>query len=381
MSVVDLTKTLIALQSFDDGKTFEKPMSDFLVAYAREHLPWMSVTVQEVAPSRCNVFLKDTAPTKLLVVDQIDTVVPEQGWLTDPLVPSQDDGKLFGLGASDSKGNVAAFLTALAAHGPTRGLAVLWYVDEEYFFQGMKHFTQSPLARTIQPTTILSIDGSGSALGTGCRGLVEFDILLRSQTGHSANPRTQGALRPFLRAYDAFSSRLSTVTDPQQGSPTAHIAILQAGCVVTEDENGMTFAKEGNRIPNYVKVKIEVRTTPGLGYADMEQFWRAALDVSLFTKVEFIPTIDVAGFATPPERIPAVTQAVQSCLGNVPRLDPSTFGYIDVAMLAQVYPSAAVCSFGIGEPGVNHKANEYVVIDRLEMGVLVYRKILDNVLE
>lgn len=380
MSVINLTKRLISLPSYDDGNLFEKPMSDFLVAYAREKFPWLSVTLQEVAPNRFNVLLRDSSPTRLLVIDQIDTVVPDAGWKTNPLGAIEESGRVYGLGASDSKGNVAAFLTALEAFGETRGLAALFYVDEEYLFKGMKAFVASDLAGAIDPPLILSIDGNGSALGTGCRGLVEFDVRIRSESGHSANAKAEGAIRPLISTFQKFSSWLAMRPSTDQGASTAQVAFLRGGLLVAETDSGPTFGTEGNRVPNFAEAKVEVRPTAGLGLAEIELFWRSALAAYPGLDVTITPVFDYAGFSTSRDRLGPVIRAVETTLGSVPYLDLSAFGYLDVAMLRTAYPNAALCSFGIGEPGVTHRANEYVRVDRLTAGVSVYLQILSNVL-
>lgn len=380
MNVIELTKKLISLPSYDDGNLYEKPMSDVLVGYVQERMPWFTVTLQKVAPNRFNVFLKDSGETCLLVVDQIDTVVPEPGWSTDPLCPVERDGKLYGLGASDSKGNVAAFLSALERNGPTSGLAILFYVDEEYFFAGMKTFIASDIARTINPTWVLSVDGNGSSLGTGCRGLVEFDLELRSASGHSANPQTAGVLRPFLKNLASFEDWLVSYKDEQQGTPTCNVARLQSGLLLREEAGRPELGEQGNRIPNFLQAKIEVRTTPGLSGKQIESFWRSSLGRSVGLEVTLTPVFDYVGFSTARSQLRPVEQAVDSVLGRVDSLDPSTFGYLDCAMLSQVYSAARMCSFGIGEPGTNHRANEYVLISRLEEGVRVYLQILKSLL-
>ncbi|HLD20876.1 MAG TPA: M20 family metallopeptidase [Patescibacteria group bacterium] len=380
MNVIELTKKLISLPSYDDGNLYERPMSDFLVAYVRERLPWLNVTQQEVAPNRFNVLLQDEGKTRLLIVDQIDTVVPDAGWTTNPLEAIEREGKIFGLGASDSKGNVASLLKALEANGPTRGLAVLLYVDEEYFFKGMNQFVGSTLARSIDPQWILSVDGNGSSLGTGCRGLVEFDLELRSASGHSANPQTSGVLRPFLKTLRSFEDWLVSYKDDQQGVPTCNVARLQSGLLVREDTSRPDFGEQGNRIPNFLQAKIEVRTTPGLSGKEIESFWRSSLEGSMGLDVRIAPVFAYAGFSTPRSELMKVEQAIASVLGRVDSLDASTFGYLDLSMLAQVYPEARLCSFGIGEPGTNHRANEYVVCKRLEEGQAIYQQIIQNLL-
>ncbi|MBI4257129.1 M20/M25/M40 family metallo-hydrolase [Candidatus Uhrbacteria bacterium] len=380
MNVIELTKKLISLPSYDDGNLYEKPMSDFLVSYVQTRLPWLKVTQQEVAPNRFNVFLQDEGQTRLLIVDQIDTVVPDAGWTTNPLEAIEREGKIFGLGASDSKGNVAALLKALEEIGLTNGLAVLFYVDEEYFFKGMNQFVGSSLAHSIDPSWILSVDGNGSSLGTGCRGLVEFDLELRSASGHSANPQTSGVLRPFLKTLGSFEERLTSYKDDQQGIPTCNVARLQSGLLQREDAVRPDFGEQGNRIPNFLQAKIEVRTTPSLSGKEIELFWRSSLEGSIGLDVSIAPVFDYAGFSTPRSELMKVEQAIASVLGRVDSLDASTFGYLDLSMLAQVYTNARLCSFGIGEPGTNHRANEYVLCQRLEEGQTIYQQIIQNLL-
>jgi acetylornithine deacetylase/succinyl-diaminopimelate desuccinylase-like protein len=380
MNLLQLTKKLISLPSYDEGNLYERPVSDFLVAYAREYLPWMCVELQEVAPNRFNVFFRDSGETRLLVVDQIDTVVPDAGWTTNPLEAIERGGKIIGLGASDSKGNVAALLKALEAIGPTKGLAILFYVDEEYFFKGMNQFVDSPLARSINPIWILSVDGNGSSLGSGCRGLVEFDLELRSASGHSANPQTLGVLRPFLRMLGSFEDWLVSYKDEQQGIPTCNVARIQSGLLLSGGTVCPEFGEQGNRIPNFLQAKIEIRTTPGLGGKQIQSFWRSTLEQSMGLDVTLTPVFDYIGFSTPRAALLPATQAIASVLGRVKYLDPSTFGYLDFSMLAQVYPDARLCSFGIGEPGTNHRANEYVLTQRLEEGQVVYEQIIKNLL-
>ncbi|NQV89618.1 MAG: M20 family metallopeptidase [Parcubacteria group bacterium] len=380
MNVRELTKKLISLQSFDDGRLYEKPMSDFLVAYVEKNLPWLSIDLQEVEPNRFNVYLRDSSPTKLLVVDQIDTVVPEQGWDGEALLPVESDGRIYGLGSSDSKGNVAAFLKALERFGETKGLAILLYVDEEYCFKGMKYFISSSLAKNIQPEFVLSIDGNGSVLGSGCRGLVEFDIQIRSESGHTANPKTPGALLPYLTVFQKFQTWLKQYSDLEQGEATAQIANLRSGLIVNESDEGFVFGKEGNRLPNFTEAKIEIRTTPTLSWKEIESFWKSELGRYADLDASLTGIFDLDGFSTPRERLKLLEQSVFDSIGSVSYLDPSTFGYLDVAMLKTVFPDASLCSFGIGEPGVNHKPNEYVRIDRLDEGVSVYLQILKKLL-
>ncbi len=69
---------------------------------------------------------KNAAESRFALFSHIDTHIVEDGWSTDPYEPKISNGRLYGLGASDDKGGVAAMLVAAAglrtrtANHPTR---------------------------------------------------------------------------------------------------------------------------------------------------------------------------------------------------------------------------------------------------------------------
>ncbi len=378
MSVSELTKQLIALPSFDDGDLFEKPMSDFLAAYIKEHLPWLTVTLQEAAPNRFNVFAKDVSETTLLVVDQIDTVPPGLDWATDPLTPVEKNGKIYGLGASDSKGNVAAFLTALKKVGPTRGLALLLYVDEEAGFLGMKHFIESDLATTISPDRVLCIDGNGSSLGLACRGVTEFDVEIWCDSGHSADLNNKGAIRRLMEAFSSYQDLLLS-RDVSEVRSSAHIARIESGFLLDDKSGGKVFGDRGNQVPNYAFAKIESRMASEITWEDTQEVFSTILSQDKDVSFTLTPIHVFQGYQSDPSQLADVKGAIEAIYNQVKELNPSTFGYLDFAMLKQIYPDTTIFSFGLGEPGVNHAANEYVTVDALEAGVLVYEQLITGI--
>jgi acetylornithine deacetylase/succinyl-diaminopimelate desuccinylase-like protein len=294
-------------------------------------------------------------------------------------VPVEKNERIYGLGASDSKGNVAAFLKALENYGPTTGLAVLLYTDEEYAFKGMKKFVASDLAKSISPKDILSIDGNGLVIGRGCRGLIELDVLIETASGHSANPSTIGAIDQGFRLIDELRTWLKEMNDEFLGSPTLNIGGIQGGFVTQGKGKNAEIEFVGNQIANMAKMKIEVRAIPGLRAKDLVERMQAFAE-EVGVKIESNVLYDLASFSTPRECTKALQKACEDTLENVDYLDPSTFGYLDLAMLQEVYENANLYSFGIGEPGVNHKANEYIPTQNLEQGERVYETFLRNVL-
>ncbi|MCW2756405.1 MAG: family metallopeptidase, partial [Nocardioidaceae bacterium] len=107
----------------------------------------LSPTLTEVEPGRQNlsVTLSGADGPGLLLLGHTDVVPVGEGWTTDPLGGLVRDGRIFGRGATDMKGGLAAALVAMsvlrragvALSGPVELAAV---VDEEETGKGVRHY-------------------------------------------------------------------------------------------------------------------------------------------------------------------------------------------------------------------------------------------------
>ena len=128
-------------------------------------------------------------------------VVPvgdEAGWLHPPFEGKIVEGKLFGRGASDMKGAIAAFLAAsglyLKHHKPSGSLAFLITGDEEAeAIDG----TQKVLKWMKEKNEVIddclvgepsNVQAMGEAIKIGRRGSINMDLKVIGQQGHAANP-------------------------------------------------------------------------------------------------------------------------------------------------------------------------------------------------
>lgn len=379
-NAINLTKQLIQIPSYKDGKIFESKIGEFLSDYIQNNFPSLSVTIQYVSKNRYNLFVKDAYPTKLLVVDQIDTVMPSNDWITNPCTPVEKNGKIYGLGSSDSKGSVAAFLTALAKMRDTKGLAMLWYVDEEYDFAGMKTFVTSPLARKISPKYVLSIDGDGLKIGRGCRGVIEAKLILKGQTGHSARNIGVNVNRKFLELVVFLEEWLGGFQSEFLGKPTLNIARVNSGLFKEIQNKIIVFGQEGNRIPDYLEAILEIRTSSNaLTFSVLKNFLEEKTK-ALNIKINVLENrFDLQGYETTKEELAPFLRLLDMKPNSF--LDPSNFGFLDVALLKNRYPNATVFSLGAGSPDQAHSANEYITVSNVKKATIMYEKILNNLVE
>jgi succinyl-diaminopimelate desuccinylase len=124
----------------------------------------LTVRVEEVVPGRPNVVgvLEGREPGPTLCLEGHTDVVTEGDpgeWSHPPFDAALVDGRIYGRGAADMKGGLAAAMVAAAAvrrsGAPFAGrLVVAALCDEEGGMAGAYHFARSPLGRTVSAAII-----------------------------------------------------------------------------------------------------------------------------------------------------------------------------------------------------------------------------------
>jgi len=121
---------------------------------------------------------------RVMINAHVDTVPPNAGWSRDPYTPVVADDRVWGLGACDTKGAIAATVCALEA-GKPRDVAVLFSGDEELNGTCMRAFLQSDAAQLIRRVVVC--EPTGCRFGTRHRGVMSIQVRVQGQGGHSSN--------------------------------------------------------------------------------------------------------------------------------------------------------------------------------------------------
>jgi succinyl-diaminopimelate desuccinylase len=301
---------------------------------------------------------------------------PADQWTSDPFTPEVRDGLLFGRGAADMKGSIAAMVTAcerfVAAH-PRHGgsLSFLITSDEEGpATDGTVKVVERLSARgdcidfclVGEPT---SQEHLGDVIKNGRRGSLGGILRVYGQQGHVAYPRL--ADNPIHRAAPALAELVAVEWD--QGNAyfpptTFQISNIRAGTGVE------------NVIPGELELWFNLRfstesTVESLQSRISALLNRHGLNFAIDWKLSGQP------FLTPPgELVAAAMTAIRDICGRSADLSTSG-GTSDGRFIAPL--GGQVLELGPVNATI-HKANECVSVNDLESLSLIYEKIISTLL-
>ncbi|HEX8642810.1 MAG TPA: succinyl-diaminopimelate desuccinylase [Allosphingosinicella sp.] len=185
----------------------------------------------------------------------LDVVPPGEGWAGAPFEPEIRGGLLYGRGAVDMKGGIAAFVAACASAEQDQGtLSLIITGDEEGpATYGTPAIMQWMAARGIRPDMILigeptSEDRLGDIVKIGRRGSVNLWIDVTGTQGHVAYPQRADNPVPKL-------ARLLTALDALH-LDDGNAAFQPSNLEVTAVE---TSSKATNVIPGRARVQLNIR--------------------------------------------------------------------------------------------------------------------------
>ncbi len=301
---------------------------------------------------------------------------PAETWASDPFEPTIRDGVLFGRGAADMKGSVAAFVIALeqfaAAHPRHPGtVALLLTSDEEGdAIDGVRRVADVFRERgqaidwciTGEPSSTHKL---GDLLRVGRRGTLSATLTVKGVQGHVAYP--DKARNPIHQALPALAELVARRWD--EGYETFPPTSLQVSNL-----NAGTGAN--NVIPGEAKVLFNLRYNPHWHAAQLESEIGAVLDRH---GLEYDLHWHRGGepFYTPEGRLRAVAREVlDEFTGTVPE-ESTAGGTSDARFIA---PLGAQC-IEVGPVNASiHKVDENVSVADLEALPVLYRTLIERLL-
>jgi succinyl-diaminopimelate desuccinylase len=329
-----------------------------------------------------NLFAKRTGSSTqgpvLLLAGHTD-VVPAgrlDAWSSPPFVPSYREGRIYGRGAADMKGSVAAMVVAaeefVAAHPDHAGtLAFLLTSDEEGpAIDGVKACCEVFKARgerldfcvVGEPT---SVEQLGDMVKNGRRGTLSGRLRVLGVQGHVAYP--QLARNPIHQAAAALAELVAVQWDAGNEyfpATSFQISNLNAG-------TGATNVIPGEMVADF-NFRFSTESTPdGLRSRVHELLDRHGLQYQIDW------TLGGEPFLTPKGSLSeALGTAIEAEVGHRPQLS-TTGGTSDGRFIAKICPQ--VIEFGPINATI-HKIDENIPVDCVEPLKNIYRRTLELLL-
>lgn len=319
-----------------------------------------------------NLFARiGSGPPHFCFAGHTDVVPPGAArWRSDPFGAEVREGVLYGRGACDMKGAVAAFVAAAAQHlsaGPPAGsISLLITGDEEgpavdgtvRVLDWMKANGQIPdFCLVGEPTCPVQL---GDVIKIGRRGSLNAVITVNGTQGHVAYPhRADNPVHRLVRALAALTAApLDAGTEWFEPS-TLQLTSIDVGNPAT------------NVIPAAARAALNIRFNDHHTGASLTAWLRAT--VAQYAE-RFDVDVSVSGesFLTEPgESVSRLRDAIAQETGVQPRLDTGG-GTSDARFIARFCP---VAEFGL-VGATMHQADEAVPVSELRKLAGIYRAIL-----
>jgi len=217
MSLIELTKQLMAIPSVSG----EEEAVGFWLRGHLESLGW-TVELQEVGPGQNNVIAYLNETPRVWLSTHMDTVPPF-------IAPTEDEEKIYGRGACDAKGIIAAQITAaeLLRQQGVEDIGLLYTVEEERASTGAKVANDHPLAAKCE--YLINGEPTDNDLAIGSKGAFRAKIKTTGRAAHSAYPEQgESAIEKLLDILeDVRHTKLPN--DEFFGETTVNLATLDGG--------------------------------------------------------------------------------------------------------------------------------------------------------
>ena len=326
----------------------------------------LDVEVMEVAPGRPNVLARSGDPVRgarasgrsLMLNGHLD-VVGIDGMSHPPFEALERGGRLYGRGAADMKGGIAAMCAAAVRAidaGAEGEIVVAAVADEEYASAG----TRALVARGVRADAAVVTEPTRLAIAPAHRGFVWITVTVHGRAAHGSRYdigvdaiRLTGLLLGELDALDAGALRERT--HPLLGHASLHASLIEGG-------TGMSI------YPDRCTLRLERRTMPGESAEEVLTEVQSACDRVARRRPEFSAEVAVelaqqpSDVAVDAPIVSALASAMESC-GEVASMVGMS-AWTDAALLnAAGIP--AIC-YGPGDIALAHAAEEWVETAEIE---------------
>jgi acetylornithine deacetylase/succinyl-diaminopimelate desuccinylase-like protein len=332
---------------------------------------------QQVHPGRENlVALIPGNPSaaeggELILWDAHQDTVSADGMSVDPFGGEVRDGRIYGRGACDVKGSMAAMLAALSRLGvadakqirPT--IAIAFTANEECGFTGAKALTQLWQTDTISPESFFPRPPDAAIVAeptdlnviVAHQGVVRWRCHVEGRAAHTSRP-DQGinaiyAMSRVVQAIEQYHRQLTTSSRPHPlcGRPSVCVSTIHGGVGI-------------NTVPERATIEIDRRIgpdeDPAVAFADLVRHVADQAAVGCARVTHDPPFMKSTGLGDESNR--AFAERLAKLVGDGTELLGVPYGTDAAAIGARRVPTVV---FGPGSIQQAHTADEFIEVAEL----------------
>jgi len=381
-AVIQLTRELVQIPS-----VYREGIADAnetkVALYVAKYLKNIGIQthIEEVVPGRPNVIgiVDSGKPGKTLLFEGHTDVVTEgnvDAWTYGPFSAEIVDGRMYGRGTNDTKGNLACMITAVQSILKDKeefcGKIILCIpVDEEGMMLGIKHFIKQGWADGVDGAIICEPEENNVCIAQ--RGAMRIRVDVYGKMAHGAiswsgiNPNWRMArlIVELEKLEKEEQERLGE--DPYLKWPSITPTILQAP--VKGDA-------QINVIPDHCMMTLDIRTVPKQDHDELLNKINAIIarlkndDSDFNVELTILDNRPSTFTETNHPVVQAVYDAVKEVTGEEPIYN-GVPGATDGTFLHM--HGVPIVTIGAGDREIPHQINEYVDIEELAVTTAIFR--------
>ncbi len=366
--VVEFTQKLVQLETTVKARNERVVLEQLAALYESFGFTCRLNQYDPDDPAKVNLVAQsapESSRPALCFVGHIDTVpFGRATWKASPLSGEIVDGKLYGRGASDMKGGVAAYTCAVLSMLPRlngANIIVHIYGGEELGLLGSKHLAKREPDSMGKIGAVVIAEPTTNRPQAGHKGVTWVRFETDGVTSHSAMPD---------KGVNALAKLLPTACRIKDYKPEREHRYLGVGSAT------LTMLHSGlnpNSVPDSAALTLDVRIVEGQRSDDVMREVRALAD----PEVSVSCFADVEALWTDPEnpwykRVCVMASSVTGAASDVATALFATDG----AALRLVLPDVPMVILGPGLEGMAHQTDEFVELKDLRDAQAIYEKII-----
>lgn len=368
--LIRLTQKLIQIDSQNPGADEQK-----IALFVKKYLNRLGVKPKLYAfkKNRTNIIaeLKNKGSKKsLLITPHLDTVPAGKGWRFSPFEGRIYQGRIYGLGATDCKGNLAASLEVINSLVEDRVI-----LDYKLIFSATaEEESGSSLGliallkkKILKPDLALVLDADDFDIVVAQKGLIHLKVKLKGKRAHGAYPQKgENAIDLSLKILGDIKEKgffsFQGINHRYLLPPTVNIGTIRGGDKV-------------NVVADWCEFGLDFRFLPGMQAKEI--LHKLDRIIRKYTKKYKIEIEGIQQPYTMQEAHPLVTRMLKAMKKF--KLNPKICGSEGATTITffqdQNIPAIAT---GFGVSGCAHTIDEYIKIDNLYKGTLALEEFLKN---